>query len=169
MRKTDAGEFTQQVDERATGTESPSIFDERQTPTDGLSVSHSRLSVSFDPDSESNDMLIALFQVLFAAMRTVSRSAVNIMLYSLLSRIFNQWFGFNSLISFVCSAFCLSKIVSYFKRLWLNARLKNKKPNERIVLSELTWQSPTTQSNKSDSISFYPQCPTCEKRRCSCL
>ena len=89
-------------------------------------------------------MILALIQVTFAAVRTVSRSAVNIMLYSLLSRVFNQWFGFNSIISFFCSAYCLSKIVAYFKRLWLNARLRNKKPDEKLVPSELTWHSGTS-------------------------
>ena len=89
-------------------------------------------------------MLIPIIQVLFAAIRTVSRSALNIMLYSVLSRIFNKWFGFNTFISFFCSAYCLSKIVGYFKRLWLNARLNNKKPDDKIVISELSWKSPTT-------------------------
>jgi hypothetical protein len=89
-------------------------------------------------------MLVPLLQVLFAAIRTVSRSALNIMLYSMLSRIFNKWFGFNTVISFFCSAYCLSKIVGYFQRLWQNARLTNKKPDEKIVINELTWESPTT-------------------------
>lgn len=93
-------------------------------------------------------MIIPILQVAFAAIRTVSRSAVNIMLYSLLSRIFNTWLGFNSLISFFCSAYCLSKIVGYVKRLWLTARLNNKKPDEKIVIDTLTWQSPATMGLK---------------------
>jgi hypothetical protein len=89
-------------------------------------------------------MLIPLFQVLFVALRVVFRSAVNVMLYSILWRIFSVWFGLNSTISFFCSLFCLTKVVAYFQRLWLTGRLKNKKPDERIVLNELTWESPTT-------------------------
>ncbi|CAF0754350.1 unnamed protein product [Adineta steineri] len=88
-------------------------------------------------------MLVYLLQVLFAAIRTVSRSALNIMLYSFLSRIF-KLFGFNTLITFFCSAYCLSKVTNSFQRLWLNARLNNKKPEEKITLNELTWESPTT-------------------------
>ncbi|CAF0792449.1 unnamed protein product [Adineta ricciae] len=93
-------------------------------------------------------MLIPLIQVLFAAIRTVSRSAVNIMLYSILSRIFNQWFGFNTLITFFCSAYCLSKIVGYFQRMWLQARLKNKKPDEKILMEDLSWESDRMESNE---------------------
>ena len=88
-------------------------------------------------------MLIPLLQVSLTAIRTISRSAFNIMLYSVLSSIF-KWFGFNSFISFVCSVYCLSKIVDYLQRIWLNARLKNKKSNERFVITELIWASPTT-------------------------
>ncbi|CAF4624075.1 unnamed protein product [Rotaria sp. Silwood2] len=94
-------------------------------------------------------MLIPLFQVLFAAMRTVSLSALNLVLYSILSRIFSNWLGFNSLISFFCSAYCLSKTVHYLKRVWVNARITNKKPDEKIFLDALTWQSPTTMPIKS--------------------
>ncbi|UJR23603.1 hypothetical protein I4U23_026592 [Adineta vaga] len=98
-------------------------------------------------------MLVPIFQVLFAAIRTVSRSALNITLYSMLSRVFNTWFGFNTLITFFCSAFCLSKITGYFQRLWLNARLKNKKPDEKILNEDLTWESATTKSNnRTESI-----------------
>ncbi|CAF5166330.1 unnamed protein product, partial [Rotaria magnacalcarata] len=89
-------------------------------------------------------MLIPLLQVLFAAMRTISLSALNIMIYSFISRIFNKWLGFNGFISFFCSAYCLSKIVNFFKRTWLKARLRNKKPDEKISSDGLTWHSPTT-------------------------
>jgi hypothetical protein len=94
--------------------------------------------------SKLKDMLFPMLQVLFVAIRTISRSALNIMLYSVLSRIFNKWFGFNTLITFFCSAYCLTKIVDYLKRFWLKARLHKKKPDEKIVLSELSWETPTT-------------------------
>ncbi|CAF3390858.1 unnamed protein product [Rotaria sp. Silwood1] len=96
-------------------------------------------------------MLIPLFQVLFAAIRTISLSAVNLTLYSVLLHIFNYWLGFNGVISFICSAFCLSKTVRYLQRIWLNARLANKKLDEKIFLDQLTWQSPTTMPIKTDN------------------
>ncbi|CAF0968452.1 unnamed protein product [Rotaria sordida] len=96
-------------------------------------------------------MLISLLQVLFAAIRTVLSSALRLVLYSIISRIFNDWLGLNSLISFFCSAFCLSKTIRYFQRAWFNARITNKKPEEKIILEELTWQSPTTISIKMDT------------------
>jgi hypothetical protein len=89
-------------------------------------------------------MFILFLQVLFAAICTVSQAAVNVMLYSLLSRIFNKWFGFHIGISFFCSTYCLSKITSYVKRLWLLRRVKNKKRDDQIFLNELSWESPKT-------------------------
>jgi hypothetical protein len=94
-------------------------------------------------------MFIALVQVLFATIRTVTRSAVNITLFSLLSRIFNTWLGFNTIVSFFCSAYCLSKIVAYFRRLWWTARLNNKKADERLVADELTWLTTSTKTLRS--------------------
>ncbi|CAF0974566.1 unnamed protein product [Rotaria magnacalcarata] len=96
-------------------------------------------------------MLIPLLQVLFAAMRTISLSALNIMMYSFISRIFNKWLGFNGFISFFCSAYCLSKIVNFFKRTWLKARLRNKKPDEKISSDGLTWHSPTTMTTEDEN------------------
>ena len=96
-------------------------------------------------------MLISLIQVIFAAIRTVSRSALNIMLYSMLSRIFNTWFGFNTLITFFCSAYCLSKIVNYFQRIWLQTRLKNKKSDEKILMEDLSWESGMNSTEKFES------------------
>jgi len=87
-------------------------------------------------------MLIALFQVVFAAVCTVSKSAVNVILYQMLLRICNKWLGINGFMAFACSIFCLSKIVKYAQRLWFNFRIKNKKPDEKIVLNELTFESP---------------------------
>ncbi len=89
-------------------------------------------------------MLIHLLQVLFVAICTVSRSALNLTLYSVFTRIFNRWLGLNGFISFFASLYCLSKIVAFFKRSWFNARIKNKKPDEKIVVNELTFESPTT-------------------------
>ncbi len=89
-------------------------------------------------------MLLHLAQVLFAAIKTILRSALNMMLYYLLSRIFNKLFGFHILVSFFCSMYCISKIVGYFKRLWLMNRIKNKKQDEKILFNELSFQSPRT-------------------------
>ena len=93
-------------------------------------------------------MITPLLQVIFAAICTVSRSALHIMLYSMLSRIFNKWLGFNTLISFISAAYCSSKIFGYFGRMWLTARLNNKKPDERVTIDTLTWQTPTTITSK---------------------
>jgi hypothetical protein len=90
------------------------------------------------------EILIHLRQVLFAAINAVSRSILNIVLYSLLFRTFNNWFGFHIIISFFCSIYCISKIVSYFKRLWLMNRIKNKSRDEKIFFDELSWESPQT-------------------------
>lgn len=87
------------------------------------------------------ELFLHIQQVLFAAINAVSRSVLNIMLYSLLSRIFHKWFGFHIVASFFCSMYCISKIVSYVKRLWITNRMKNKTQDEKIIPSELSWES----------------------------
>lgn len=89
-------------------------------------------------------MLIPLAYVLFTAIRTVLRSAINIMMYSYISSVFNKWIGLNSFLSFICSAYSISKITKFVNTQFLNARLRNKKPEEKIYLDKMTWNSPTS-------------------------
>jgi len=100
------------------------------------------------------EILIHLQQVLFAAINAVLRSTLNIMLYSLLFRTFNKWFGFHIIISFFCSMYCIPKIVNYIKRLWFMNRIKNKSRDEIIVLNELSWESPQTRLVKINNLKF---------------
>jgi len=86
-------------------------------------------------------MFDVLSQVLLAVIRTIFRSAVNILLYSFLSRIFIKWLGFNAFISFICSNYCISKILGFIQQYRLAIRMKKKKPDEKIFLNELSWIS----------------------------
>ncbi|CAF1609644.1 unnamed protein product, partial [Didymodactylos carnosus] len=95
-------------------------------------------------------MLAHLIQAIFACSHTIFRSIINITLYSLLSRIFLNWFRFNSFVTFLCTAWCITKITKYIRRLWLNARLQNKKPTEKILVNELIWKSDDNNDNEND-------------------
>jgi hypothetical protein len=101
------------------------------------------------------EILTHLQLVLFAAINAVLRSTLNIMLYSLLFRTFNKWFGFPIIVSFFCSMYFISEIVSYIKRLWLKNRINNKSRDEIIVLNELSWESPQTRLVKINNLKFY--------------
>ncbi|CAF0774521.1 unnamed protein product [Didymodactylos carnosus] len=90
--------------------------------------------------SPLKQMLIHLCQAIFAASHTLLRAIFNIALYSVLSRIFLNWFGFNTLLAFVCTAWCITKITTYVRRFWLTTRLQNKKPIEKIIVNELVWK-----------------------------
>jgi hypothetical protein len=86
-------------------------------------------------------MFDVVSQVLLAVIRTIFQSTINIFLYSLLSRIFTRWLGLNSLISFICSNYCISKILGFIQYIRLTIRLKRKQSEEKILFDELSWIS----------------------------
>ena len=100
-------------------------------------------------------MFDVLSQVLFALIRTSLQATLNIFLYSLISRIFIRWLGLNTMISFLCSNYCISKILFFIQHLRLSIRLKKKKSEERIFLDQLSWSSARLVRLLIKKISFF--------------
>ena len=86
-------------------------------------------------------MFDILLQVFLAIIGIVFRSAMNIVLCILLSRMFTKWFGLHAFLSFFCANYCLSFIVRFILRRQLLSRLKEKEVDERIFLDQLSWKS----------------------------